>query len=110
MGRNDRERAGARVVLVMLLVLLVLTGGGYVAAYAGSQDRIPRGTTVSGVKVGGRSLVAAAQALRDGLSTRVNSPITLAVGDRREQVLPAEMGLGVDYVASVTQAGAGTSW
>ena len=81
-----------------------------VAAYAGSQDRIPRGTTVSGVKVGGRSPVAAAQALRDGLSTRVNSPITLVVGDRREQVLPAEMGLGVDYVASVRQAGAGTSW
>ena len=37
-----------RVVLVMLLVLVVLLGGGYVAAYAASQDKIPRGTQVAG--------------------------------------------------------------
>ena len=53
---NDRERAGARVVLVMLLVLVVLLGGAYVAAYSAAQDKIPRGTTVADVDVGGRTL------------------------------------------------------
>jgi vancomycin resistance protein YoaR len=98
------------VVLVMLVVLMVLVGGGYVAAYAGSQHKTPRGTTVSGVNVGGRSLMAAAQALRAGLATRVNAPITLDIGGKKQDAMPAEMGLGIDYVASVRQAGAGDSW
>jgi hypothetical protein len=98
------------VVLVMLVVLMVLLGGAYVAAYSASQHKTPRGTHVAGVNVGGRSLVAAAAALRTGLSTRVNSPITLEIGGKRESVLPAEIGLGVDYVASVRQAGAGDGW
>jgi vancomycin resistance protein YoaR len=98
------------VVLVMLVVLMVLVGGGYVAAYAGSQHKTPRGTTVSGINVGGRSLMAAAQALRAGLATRVNAPITLDIGGTKRQAMPVEMGLGIDYVASVRQAGAGTSW
>ena len=110
MGRNDRERAGARVVLVMLVVLLVMLGGGYVAAYSASQHKTPRGTHVAGVNVGGRSLVAAAAALRAGLDARVNSPITLEIGGKEQSVLPVEIGLGVDYIASVRQAGAGDSW
>ncbi|MEO6512703.1 MAG: peptidoglycan binding domain-containing protein [Nocardioides sp.] len=110
MGRNERERAGARVVLVMLVVLVVLVGGGYVAAYAGSQHKTPRGTLVAGVNVGGRTLAAAVAALRSGLDTRVNSPITLDIGGKKTRILPAEVGLGIDYVASVQQAGAGDSW
>jgi vancomycin resistance protein YoaR len=109
-GRNERERAGARVVLVMLVVLVVLLGGGYVAAYAGSQHKTPRGTVVAGVNVGGRTLAGAVAALRAGLDTRVNSPITLDIGGRKSSILPAEVGLGIDYVASVQQAGAGDSW
>jgi hypothetical protein len=110
MGRTDRERAGAWVVLVMLVVLVVLLGGGYVAAYSASQHKTPRGTRVAGIDVGGRSLVAAATTLRAGLDTRVNAPITLEIGGAEQTVIPAEMGLGVDYVATVRQAGAGDSW
>lgn len=94
----------------MLVVLMVLLGGAYVAAYSASQHKTPRGTQVAGINVGGRSLMAAAAALRTGLDARVNSPITLEIGGKKESVLPAEIGLGVDYVASVRQAGAGDSW
>ena len=94
----------------MLMVLVVLLGGGYVAAYSASQDKTPRGTRVAGIDVGGRSLVAAAAALRAGLGSRVDAPITLDIGGKEQTVLPAEIGLGVDYVASVRQAGAGDGW
>ncbi len=94
----------------MLVVLVVLCGGGYVAAYAGSQHKTPRGTVVAGVNVGGRTLAGAVAALRAGLDTRVNSPITLDIGGKKRSILPAEVGLGIDYVASIRQAGAGDSW
>ncbi len=94
----------------MLVVLVVLLGGGYVAAYSASQHKTPRGTHVAGINVGGRSLAAATAALRAGLDARVNSPITLEIGGKEQSVLPAEVGLGVDYVASVQQAGAGDGW
>jgi vancomycin resistance protein YoaR len=107
---RERERAGAGVVLVMLVVLTLLFGGGYVAAYAGSQDKVPRGTRVAGIDVGGRTLVAAAAALQAGLADRAQAPITLDIGTEKTKVTPADAGLGVDYVASVEQAGAGRSW
>ena len=108
--KPKRERAGARVVLVMLLVLGVLLGGGYVAAYAGAQDKVPRGTRVADVQVGGRTLVEAAAALRAGLSPRAEAPITIDVDGKKITATPAELGLGVDYIGSVREAGAGRSW
>jgi vancomycin resistance protein YoaR len=107
---DKRERAGFRVVLVTLLVLGALIGGGYVAAYLGAQDKTPRGTEVGGVDVGGLTLVAAAAALRDGLAARADAPVTIEVGGETQTASPAQLGLGVDYVASVREAGAGRSW
>ncbi|HWU20078.1 MAG TPA: hypothetical protein VN088_01025, partial [Nocardioides sp.] len=52
-GRVKSERAGLSVVVVVVLLLGVLAGAGYVAAYAAAGDRVPRGTTISGVDVGG---------------------------------------------------------
>jgi vancomycin resistance protein YoaR len=109
-GAPRRERAGFRVVVAVLVVLVVLLGGAYVAAYAGAQDKTPRGTEVGGVDVGGRTLVEAAAALREGLAERVEAPVTIDVDGEERSATPAELGLGVDYVASVREAGAGRSW
>ena len=107
---SNRERAGFGVVLVMLLVLVVLLGGGYAAAYVTAQDKTPRGTRVAGVNIGGRTLAQAAALLRDGLADRAAAPITLDIDDKLETVAPAEVGLAIDYVASVHAAGVGRSW
>jgi vancomycin resistance protein YoaR len=108
--KPQRERAGARVVLVMLLVLALMLGVGYLAAYAAAQDKTPRGTTVGDVAVGGRTLPDAAATLRSGLASRAEAPITLDVDGTEISATPAELGLGVDYVASVREVGAGRSW
>ncbi len=107
---STRERAGFGVVLVMLLVLVVLLGGGYAAAYVTAQDKTPRGTLVAGVNIGGRTLAQAAALLREGLADRVAAPITLDIDGKKETVAPAEVGLSIDYVASVHAAGLGRSW
>jgi vancomycin resistance protein YoaR len=109
-GAPRRERAGFRVVVAVLVVLAVLLGGAYVAAYAGAQDKTPRGTQVGGVDVGGLTVVEAAAALREGLASKVEAPVTIEVDGEVQTATPAELGLGVDYVASVREAGAGRSW
>jgi vancomycin resistance protein YoaR len=107
---DKSERAGGRVVILMILGLALLVAGGWAAAYAVSGDKVPRGTTVAGVDVGGRTEADAVRALRDGLTERLDEPITVTVGEVTEDVTPADAGLSVDLAASVEAAGGGRSW
>ena len=105
-----REKAGGRVVVVMLLGLLLLLGAGYAAAYVVAGDKVPRGTTIAGVDVGGRTQVQAVLALEAGLSERSTAPIPVAVDGTSEEVTPEQAGLAVDYATSVEAAGGEESW
>jgi len=106
----EDENNGGRVVLLLILGLLLLVGGAYVAAYAYAADNVPRGTTVAGVEIGGRSAAAAQQALEAGLADRAETPIRVTLGDSSRLVSPDEAGLSVDYAATVEAAGGGRSW
>ncbi len=115
-----RERPGGRIVLAVVVVLVLLAGGGYAAAHAAAGDKVPLGTSISGVDVGGLTRDAAIDRLRDELEPRAERPIEVRVeraGDgggtgeaNGTTVEPAEIGLSVDYEASVDAAGAGSSW
>jgi len=100
--RRDR-----RVIRWLLLGLLLLFGGAYVAGYFFTGDRIARGTTIAGVAVGGKTPDAAVRAL-EGLEA--DGPITLRAGSRSVQITPDEAGLTVDARASVDQVAVGRSW
>ena len=102
---NDR-----RVIPWLLLGLLVLFGGAYVTAYAVAGDRVPRGATVSGVKIGGLSPSAARAELADGLDDTRGAPVRVKALEQRGRLDPGEAGLDVDVAASVAQAGGGRSW
>ncbi|MEV7428218.1 VanW family protein [Nocardioides sp. NPDC092400] len=106
----SRDKAGGRAVLFVLLGLVALVGVGWVVAYAMAGDRVPRGTTVSGVAIGGKQPDAAVRALRDGLAERADVPFTLTAGGRTWDVDPAAAGVAVDHRASVAEAGGGRSW
>jgi hypothetical protein len=73
-------------------------------------DKIPVGTTVAGVDIGGHSPSAAITTLRDGLAGRADTPFTVRINGRSQQVRPEQVGLGVDYSATVRRAGASRSW
>ncbi|MCD4536150.1 VanW family protein [Nocardioides sp. cx-169] len=105
-----REREGGRLVLMLLVGLVLLLAGGYTAAYLVAGDKVPRGTTVAGIDIGGRSQDAAVTALEDGLADRDDAPLSVEVGGRTEVVTANEAGLSVDYQASVAAAGGEQSW
>jgi vancomycin resistance protein YoaR len=99
-----------RVVPWLLLGLLVLFGGLYVTGYLLTSDRVPRGTTVSGVEIGGLRPAAAKQTLADELEERAAEPIMVTAFSQRGRVDPDEAGLALDVDASIEQAGGGRSW
>jgi vancomycin resistance protein YoaR len=110
-SEQGRETEGGRVVLLLLLGLIVLFGGCYVLAYLAAGDNVPRGTTIAGVEVGGRSQEAAVAALERGLAERSRAPIPVSVdGKSTEAVDPTAAGLAVDLQASVAAAGGKRSW
>jgi hypothetical protein len=97
-------------VLALVLGLALLAGGGYVAAYLAAGDKVPVGTTVGGIDIGGHDPASAEQVLREGLAARADSPFTVVINGRSQQVRPSQVGLAVDYRASVGKVGAGRSW
>jgi vancomycin resistance protein YoaR len=107
---SRRERAGGRVVGLVLVGLALLLAGAYTAAYLAAGDKVPRGASVAGVDIGGRTPDAAAAALEAGLAERADAPIDVTVDGATDSVSPEEAGLSVDYDASVEQAGGEQSW
>lgn len=118
-GSTKRERPGGRAVVVVVVVLLLLVGGGYAAAHAVAADKVPPGTKVSGVDVGGLTRAAALEKLEDAFGPRGDDAIAITVehrlpgGDQgagSASIEPADIGLAVDYEASLDAAGAESSW
>jgi vancomycin resistance protein YoaR len=107
---GTQDKAGGRTVLWLLLGLLVVFGGLYVAAHYAAGDKVPRGTTVSGVRIGGHPQAEAADRLQAGLAEQVSTPVEATVGGAPVTVEAAEAGLAVDYDASVAEAGGEESW
>ena len=107
-GRRDR-RLGGRLALVVVVVLALLAGGAYAAAYYGAGDRVPRGTTVAGVGVGGQTTEQAVRTLQEALGGD-RAPVQVRAGSISRAVSAQAAGLSVDYDASVDAAGAGRSW
>ncbi len=93
-----------------MLGLALLAGGCYGAACLAASNKVPVGTRVGGVDIGGHGPVAATAVLREGLAGRARTPFTVVVNGRTVKVPPQQVGLGVDYAASVHAAGAERSW
>ena len=108
--KTAREGAGGRIVVGLVVLLALLVAGGYAAAYAVAGENVPRGTAVAGVDIGGRSSEDAVATLLAELGPRAEAPVDVSVDGDVVSLDPAEVGLGIDYQATVRQAGAGRSW
>ncbi len=109
---NDEtaDTAGGRVVVVLVLILGLIFAAAYTGAHYAAGDKVPRGTTVSGVSIGGHPQAEAAERLQAGLADRVSGPIEATVEGQPVSVDPSAAGIGVDYDASVAAAGGKRSW
>jgi vancomycin resistance protein YoaR len=80
---------------------LVVLGGLYVGAQWLVSDKVPQGTTVAGVEIGGMSAQSAVAALEDGLGPRASEPIAVTAGEASSTFDPAAAGLALDADATV---------
>jgi vancomycin resistance protein YoaR len=101
-------RTRSRAVKVMLGALGVLVVA-YGVLFALAGDRVPRGTTVEGVAIGGLTTAAAEDRLRETLEPRSRDPIVVTGDGSSRPVDPSDAGLSVDFAASVAAAGGGRS-
>ena len=104
------ERSGVGAALAVLVLLVVVLGAGYVWAAVNAGDRLPPGTVVSGVLVGGSQPAAAEVTLRSGLATSVAQDVDLTVAGTEVTRSPNALGLTVDYTASIDKAVRTPAW
>ena len=81
--RRDRRATPEQrrsVVVLTVLGLAVLVGGAYAAAYAVAGEKVPRGTTVAGIDIGGKTHDEAVRALEDGFADREELDVTVDGG------------------------------
>ena len=99
-----------RVFWWLLLGLVVLFGGMYVALVMYAGQRLPHGTSVNGIDVGGMRPAAAERKLSAGLQSKASEPMTLSAAGLRTTLRPAEAGFTVDVPATVRQAHRASGW
>jgi vancomycin resistance protein YoaR len=103
-GRRPR-RIGLGVGVLLALAALAWAAGSLLTG-----DRVPRGTTVSGVAIGGLSEADAAARLERELGSRDERDLVVTVDGRERDVAAQDAGLSVDYAATVAETGASTGW
>jgi vancomycin resistance protein YoaR len=94
------RRRWLRVTLVVAGVVVVL-GGAYVGAAYALADRVPRGTTVAGVEVGGMTAARAEETLTDRLGELAAEVVPVSAEQITGSVDPATAGLSLDVEATV---------
>ena len=85
--------------------------GGYVAAYAVAGDKVPRGTTVAGVADRRQDpRRGASRRSRPGWPSGPTSSCSSPSAATAARSRRSELGLSVDYAASVSEAGGERTW
>lgn len=93
----------------MLVFLVLLLGGLWVAGYAVASGRTPADASVDGVDIGGIAPQAAVARLEDELGARASAPIQATVAGTEVSLAPADYGLGLDAAQTVRDSGS-RSW
>lgn len=83
-------------ILVRTLIAVLVLGGGYYLAAQYLGGRVPNGTQVEGVDIGGLSPEDARSTLESRLEDMAAAPVTVDVEGKDVQVLPEEAGLSLD--------------
>ncbi|WP_445446504.1 VanW family protein [Corynebacterium durum] len=94
-----------RIIIGVILGVLGLCVLAYGADYLLTKGKVPRGTTVAGVPIGGMSNADARALLEKELGTRLTDPVKVTAGDMNTTVNPTDAGLQVDWVSTLRAAG-----
>lgn len=108
MTESTKESKGGKVVAFTVLGVLALGAAGYVGAYAAAGAKVPRGTSVAGVEIGGLERHEAVAKVEEDLGSR--KQVKVSIDGTTTQLATADLGISVDAAASVAEAGGGRSW
>ncbi len=97
---EDRPKRRWPKVLLIVGSVVVVLGGAYVGAAYALADRVPRGTTVAGVEIGGLSASSAEEKLTEGLSGVSTAAVPVSAQDVSGSLDPATAGLVFDAHAT----------
>jgi len=105
-SERDPGRGGgaARASLAAAAIIIVGSVVFYLGMLLGSSSDVPANTTVLGVQIGGLSRAEAVATLDRELGPRALAPISVSAFDTTEEVFPADAGLSLDPVATVSAA------
>ena len=84
--------------------MLVLAGGVVVGLIGGSADRLPGGTRIGGVDVGGLTPVAATQRLERRAAALERQPVEFVAGGRTFRLTASQLGVQSNWAGAVEQA------
>lgn len=104
---DRRDRRGVWLAVAGLVVLL---GGLYVAGHFLLGDRLPTGTRIGGVGVGGLTPEEAEDRLAVDLGPNTKKKLTFYYEDREFTIDPRDVGLRLRISDSVDEAGGGRTW
>ena len=99
-----------RYGFLFLVGLVGILVGLYAIGYFAAGNKLPWGTAIGGVDVGGMTPTQARVAVHDGLAPRMEQPLTLVAAGGRYRLEPQQAGLAFDIDASITTALGGESW
>ncbi len=94
------------MLAALATVLLAL----YVAGWYMTGDRVPNGTTVAGVDIGGLRTEAARNELKSALADEAATPVTFLYDGKRYALRPASSGLGIDVKGTLQDVGGDRTW
>ncbi|WP_336205975.1 VanW family protein [Nonomuraea sp. LPB2021202275-12-8] len=96
-----------RLLPAIALLLLVAVAMAYLVPAVLMSGSVLRGTHVGGVDIGGLTVTQAAEKLRTELAAKLNKPVVVDIGARKDTIQPDEAGLELDVVTTIGQAPSG---
>lgn len=100
-GRKGKGRSKLVLAAVSLVgVVTIAYGAGLLLDHAD----VPKGTTVLGVDIGGKTQQDAVNTLDAALESRMTDPLTLVVNGKEHQIQPDILGLTIDTDETVREA------
>jgi len=103
--RSNISRARTLLIVAGAVLLLAAAAVGFLGWNANAaSDRIPKGVTIGGVDVGGKSPAEARRALQRALGTPAQRPLRVEVGGRTVELTAREARVALSFDAAIDRA------
>ncbi|MEP6665190.1 MAG: peptidoglycan binding domain-containing protein [Nocardioidaceae bacterium] len=99
-----------RFATIFVIGFALLCGALYAVGYFVAGDRVPAGTKVAGIDVGGMRPDKARTVLQEELAPRLERPFKVSVAGREFTLDPQVAGLTFDLDATLDEALGGSAW